>query len=371
MILHVDMDAFFAAVEQRDFPELRGKPVVVGGRPGGRGVVAACSYEARRFGVRSALPMSQALRLCPDAVVRRCRFDVYSQVGQAIRAIFARHASVVEPLSVDEAFLDVAGDGSAAIDAEAVGRRIKAEIAAEHGLTASVGAAPVKFLAKIASDFRKPDGFCLIRPEEVLDFLAPLPVGKLWGVGDATDRRLATLGIRTVGQLRTYPPEVLRQCLGRTGPHLWNLAHGIDPRRVKPRGVCKSVSNETTFATDLTDPAAMCEALRRLTDKVGDRLRKAKAHAAGVSLKIRFGDFRTITRAGRLAEPSDATPALWDAVHAVWNAEAAWRCGPIRLLGVAAIDLSRPKYTQLGLFDREEEEDEAPRTRRAVENVNR
>jgi DNA polymerase-4 len=236
MILHVDMDAFYASVEERDNPRLVGKPVIVGGKPEGRGVVAAANYEIRKFGVHSAMPTSQALRLCPAAIVLPPRMDYYAEISRQIREIFDRYTPLVEPLSLDEAFLDVTGSAGLFGPAVEIGRRIKQHIKQELNLVASVGVAPNKFLAKIASDLNKPDGFLVVEQDRVQEFLDPLPVGRLWGVGRVSNTVLEGFGIRTIGQLRAQSANVLRQKFGKTGDHLWQLAHGIDSRPVVPDG---------------------------------------------------------------------------------------------------------------------------------------
>jgi len=234
MILHVDMDAFYASVEERDRPDLRGRPVIVGGDAERRGVVSAANYAARRYGVHSAMPMATARRLCPHAVYLHPRIGYYAEIAEQIRAIFDRYTPLVEPLSLDEAFLDVTGSGALFGTAVEIGGRIKDEIRRELRLVASVGVAPNKFLAKLASDLEKPDGFVVVEPEGVQAFLDPLPVERLWGVGRVSSEALHRLGIRTVGQLRLWSCEALAARFGQAGQHLWQLAHGIDDRRVVP-----------------------------------------------------------------------------------------------------------------------------------------
>ncbi len=301
-ILHVDMDAFFASVEARERPELRGRPLIVGGTPQGRGVVAAASYEARRFGVHSAMPTATALRLCPKAVVLPPRHGLYSQVSRQIHAVFERYTPQIEPLSLDEAFLDVTGSLRLFGSAETIGREIKREIREELDLVASVGVAPNKFLAKLASDMNKPDGFFQFIPDRIAESLDPLPVTRLWGVGPASARQLERLGIRTVGQLRHYSRQLIARHLGRGGEHLWELAHGIDERPVISEQEAKSVSNETTFANDIDDPASLRGWLSELAEQVGWRLRRQQLAGRTVTIKVRFKDFTTVTRSLSLPE---------------------------------------------------------------------
>lgn len=359
MILHVDMDAFFAAVEQRDHPHLRGKPVLVGGTPDQRGVVAAASYEARPFGVRSAMPMAAALRLCPHAVVQPGRYSVYQEVARQIRAILHRYTPLVEPLALDEAFLDVEGCERSVGDPASIAKSIKKTILDECGLVASVGAAPVKFVAKLASDHGKPDGLVVVEPDQVLDFLAPLPVRRLWGVGEATAKQLARLGVDTIGRLRSTKPEQLTALLGSHGRHLWELANGIDPRRVEARSDPKSVSHETTFATDVCDPAVLEAALHSLTDQVCSRLREQGLAACGATIKIRFADFRTVSRSTHWQDPCDGSQTIWNRVKILWGKEQAWTRSPIRLLGVAATGLTGVENQQPLLFGEQEREKES------------
>lgn len=350
MILHVDMDAFYASIEQRDFPELAGKPVLVGG-PSGRGVVAAASYEARTFGCKSAMPMRHALRLCPDAIVRPPRFSVYHDVSNAIRAILESATPLVEPVALDEAFLDVTHSESCLGPAEEIGRDLKKRIRESTGLVASIGVAPVKFVAKLASDLGKPDGFVVVKADEILDFLTPLPVGRLWGVGPATLPKIQNLGIETIGEVRRFHPDRLEKELGSLGRHIWELAHGIDPRPVVADRDPKSISHEQTFDEDLSDPEELSAELHILIDQVGPRLRAEGMLATNVFLKIRFADFHTITRQASLANPTDETDALWRAVRELWQREHAWARQPIRLLGAGASGLIRPASRQPDLFD--------------------
>jgi DNA polymerase-4 len=349
-ILHVDMDAFYASVEQRDRPELRGKPVIVGGIDG-RGVVCAASYEARPFGVHSAMPMSTARRLCPQAIFLPTRMRYYSQVSRQIRDLFLSFTPLVEPLSLDEAFLDVHGCEGLFGPVPEIARCIKERIKGETGLIASVGVAANKFLAKLASDHGKPDGFVVLRPEQATTFLAPLPVGRIWGVGKKAERRLHALGVRAIGELAALPERVLADHFGASGRHMWRLAHGQDDREVVSDREAKSISTETTFPQDVGDREALRAWLLDLTEHLAARLRHAGLRAHTVELKMRSSDFRTRHRAEALPEPSDATDVLWQSAQALFD-----RCInndllPLRLLGVGATRFTREAAVQGDLFD--------------------
>lgn len=349
-ILHVDMDAFYASVEQRDAPELRGKPVIVGG-VGNRGVVCAASYEARPFGVHSAMPIATARRLCPHAVFLPVRIKHYAMVGRQIREILRSFTPLVEPLSLDEAFLDVHGCEGLFGPAAAIARRIKDRIKAETGLTASVGVAPNKFLAKLASDLRKSDGLVIVPADGVADFLAPLPVGRIWGVGAKAEKRLHALGIRTVGQLAAFPEQVLADHFGAMGRHVWQLAHGQDDRAVVPDREAKSISTETTFAQDIGDREALRAWLLDLTDHLASRLRRADLRARTIEVKMRSSDFRTRHRARALEQATNRTDAIWQAAAAIFDRGLTDDILPARLLGVGASRLTREAVAQGDLFD--------------------
>ena len=294
-ILHVDMDAYYASVEQRDNPELRGKPVAVGGSAA-RGVVAAASYEARAFGVRSALPSVTAKRRCPELIFVKPRFDVYRAVSAQIREIFAEHTDLIEPLSLDEAYLDVTETKTGLPSATATAEAIRAAIREETQLTASAGVAPNKFLAKIASDFRKPDGLFVVRPHQVEAFLTPLPVGRLPGVGKVMEAKLAVLGIATVGELRAFAQAELEQRFGRWGRRLHELAHGIDEHPVQPERLTLQVSAEDTFEHDLLLDELEPH-IRRLAEKAWAGHQRERGRVARtVVLKLKTADFHTLTR---------------------------------------------------------------------------
>ena len=345
-IIHVDMDAFYASVEQRDRPELRGRPVIVGGRPDARGVVCACSYEARVFGVHSAMPASQAYRLCPSATFLRPRMDHYAQISREIRAIFYSVCDRVEPLSLDEAYLDVTENKLSEPLASKLARHLKAEIKRATGLTASAGVGPCKLVAKIASDVNKPDGLLVVPPEDVAGFLAPLPVTRLWGVGPATASRLAELGIKTVADVRGCSASLLEHKLGRYGEVLTRLSWGDDPRSVESSRTPKSRGSETTFQHDVSDLSQLCETLHGLCEGVGAELSGLDLRARTVTLKLRFADFKTITRSCTHESPFAASEQLYRAARALLFAALDPAPQPIRLIGVSASSFALPGEPQ-------------------------
>ncbi len=358
-ILHVDLDAFFAAVEQRDRPELRGRPVIVGGGgPTDRGVVSAASYEARAFGVRSAMPLRTAGALCPDGVFLPVDGRKYAAVSRQVMAILRRFTPLVEPISIDEAFLDVAGTEALFGDATAVAGAIRRAIADELLLTASVGVAATKLVAKIASDLRKPDGLVVVPPGEEADFLAPLPIWRLWGVGPKTRLALEEHGVRTIGDLAALDPAALVRRFGRHGADLTERARGIDRSPVGDGMEAKSVSHEHTFTVDTRDPEELERTLLALSEGVAGRLRAAGLRAATVSVKVRDSHFETVTRQRTLDEPTDLTQVIWQTAMALAVPE--MRGKTIRLLGVAAANLGARE--QLALFEPID-----ARQRRAVE----
>jgi DNA polymerase IV len=298
-IIHIDMDAFFASVEQRDFPEYAGKPIAVGGSSL-RGVVAAASYEARKYGVRSAMPVARALRLCPDLILVKSRFEVYREVSTQIRDIFYRYTDLVEPLSLDEAYLDVTEPKIGPPSALLLARRIKQEIKTETGLTASAGVSFNKFLAKTASDLQKPDGLTLIPPEKAEAFIAGLPIEQFYGVGDATAAKMHALGIRTGADLRIWSEEDLRAHFGKTGSFFYNMVRAQDDRPVRPNRERKSVGAEQTFMADIQEEAELMQRLSGIIDRLTERLARSSASGRTVTLKIKYHDFEITTRSRTL-----------------------------------------------------------------------
>lgn len=294
-IIHVDMDAFYASVEQRDNPELQGKPVAVGGSKR-RGVVAAASYEARQYGVRSAMPSAIAARRCPDLIFVKTRFDVYRDVSRQIRDIFYEYTDLVEPLSLDEAYLDVTENKPGIPSATLIAKEIKARIKEKTGLTASAGISMNKFLAKIASDYRKPDGIFLIHPRKAEPFVEQLPIEKFHGIGQATASKMHSMGIFFGKDLKRYSREELHRRFGKSGSHYYNISRAIDNRPVNPNRIRKSMSAERTFDTDLEDIAAMKEAIDPIIDKVYSLMKDRQIYGKTVTVKVKFSDFELITR---------------------------------------------------------------------------
>lgn len=348
-ILHADLDAFFASVEQLDNPELRGKPVLVGGT-GKRAVVAAASYEARAFGCHSAMPTATALRLCPHAVVVRPSGKRYRELSNAVFEIFESVTPLVEPLSIDEAFLDVTGSIRLLGEPVGIARDIRRRVKETTGLTVSVGVAPNKFIAKLASEMDKPDGLTVIERGRVHEILDPLPVGAIFGVGKAAQERLASLGIRTIGDLRNAPDELIESRLGSFGPHAKRLASGVDDRAVVPDRTAKSVGHEQTFGDDLTDREQIRSILLAQVEQVARRLRRKQRVARTVTLKIRFGDFETITRAHSLESETNRTEDIWRAAEHIFESWASASFRPVRLIGVTTSQLSGEEDSQLHLF---------------------
>ena len=357
-ILHVDLDAFFAAVEQRDRPELRGRPVIVGGGgPNDRGVVSAASYEARKFGVRSAMPLRTAGALCPDGVFVPVDGAKYQAVSRQVMAILRRYTPLIEPISIDEAFLDVTGSRALFGSGADIGRSIRQAIRDELQLTASVGVASTKLVAKIASDLRKPDALVVVEPGDEAAFLAPLAIARLWGIGAQTGLALREYGVATLGQLAAMPVDLLVRRFGKHGATLHDRALGIDDDPVSDPGAAKSVSHEHTFDVDTNDREVIERTLLAMADGVAGRLRDAGLKAGTVQVKIRDSTFRTITRQRTLAEPTDLTDPIWKAALELTRPEI--RGIHVRLIGVGTSNFREP--AQLGLFVEDD------RRRRAVE----
>ncbi len=365
-ILHVDLDAFFAAVEQRDRPELRGRPVIVGGGgPHDRGLVSTASYEARRFGVRSAMPLRTAGALCPDAVFLPVDGRKYAAVSREVMAILRRFTPLVEPVSIDEAFLDVTASEALFGDGQAIARSIKAAVRDEILLTSSVGVATTKLVAKIASDLRKPDGLVVVAPGDEAAFLAPLEVTRLWGVGPRTATALRELGVATIGDLAALPVDHLVRRLGRHGAALHDRALGIDPDPVEDPEAAKSIGHEHTFDTDTNDRDTIERTLLAMAEGVSGRLRRAGLRAGTVAVKIRSSDFRTVTRQRTLAEPTDLTEPIWHTALELARPEL--RGIRVRLIGVTASHLATPH--QLALFA--VEDDRRRRAELAADDIRR
>ena len=351
-ILHVDLDAFFAAVEQRDRPELRGKPVIVGGGgPTDRGVVSAASYEARAFGVHSAMPLRTAAALCPGGIFVPVDGAKYQVVSREVMAILRRFTPLVEPISIDEAFLDVTGSQALFGDGESIGRQIRVAIRDEVHLTASVGVATTKLVAKVASDLRKPDALVVVPPGQEVAFLAPLPITRLWGVGARTAEALREFGVTTIGDLAGLEQAVLERRFGKVGAALGARARGVDPEPVSDRAPAKSIGHEHTFDLDTSDRDVIERTLLAMAEGVAGRLRAAGVKAGTVTVKIRDSTFRTITRQRTLPEPTDLTEPIWRAALELARPEV--RAIRVRLLGVTASNLG--ERVQLQLFSSEGE----------------
>lgn len=356
-ILHADMDAFFASVEQLDDPALRGLPVAVG-NPGRRGVVAAASYEARRFGVRSAMPSSQAKRLCPQLHFAKPRMPRYAALSAAVREIFYRYTPVVEPLSLDEAYLDVAGSLRLFGGMDVIASKLRRDVHDELGLTVSVGGGPGKLVAKIASRRAKPDGVLLVGEDEVRAFLDPLPVREIWGVGGATEDRLLRMGIATIAQLAAADPDQLERQLGSWGPLLHGLARGEDLRSVECDRSRKSYGEENTFAEDAIDDVVLEAVVIAHAETVARRLRRDGRKGRTITLKfrpsVRGGDFRQLTRSETLEHPTDDGAVISRVSWDLWCREEVHP--PLRLVGVTVSGLDGDRPRQLGLFDSERAE---------------
>ncbi|MDP9221062.1 MAG: DNA polymerase IV [Actinomycetota bacterium] len=332
-VLHVDMDAFYASVSLLEHPELRGQPVIVGGN-GTRGVVLSATYEARTYGVHAAMPMSQARRMCPDATILPPDFEAYQEASRGVMALFADVTPMVEPLSLDEAFLDVSGATRRLGSPGRIGQLIRDRVCDEQQITCSVGVAASKFVAKLASSMAKPDGLIVVPPEGVVSFLHPLPVGALWGVGEKTEETLHRLGLRTVGDIAHIPRDTLLRAVGQaTGAHLHELSWGRDPRPVVPAVEERSIGHEETFARDVDDPEVVRRTLLKLAERAAARLRSHDQVARTVSIKVRFADFTTITRAKTLRDATDVGREVYETAKGLYDALGLQRAR-LRLVGV-------------------------------------
>ena len=363
-IMHVDMDAFFASVEQRDDPALQGKPVIVCGKSR-RSVVATASYEARAFGVHSAMPLSQAKRLCPHGCFVAPRFEAYREASDAIHQVMLHYADAYEPISLDEAFLDISGMGSQYPTLGSIGRAIKEEIRSAVHLTASVGIAPNKFLAKMASDMNKPDGLCIIPYGREREVLAPLPVRRLWGVGSVTEKKLLTAGFRTIADIQEAAPEKLSALLGNQGPLLKALSLGIDERPIISSRQVKSIGDESTYEYDLTDRRAIDREIAIHSDIVAQRLRRHDLAARTISLKIRFASFKTIMRSLSLEEGTNLQETIDSACQTLLSRIPLTE--GIRLIGVTASNLGAPLSIPSLFSDKEEKRARAARAMDSIQ----
>ena len=341
-IIHIDMDAFFASVEQKDNPAYRGKPLIVGGNPQSRGVVAACSYEARRFGIHSAMPCAKAVKLCPAAIFVRPRLQRYKEISLQIMSIFRHYTHLVEPLSLDEAFLDVTTNQQNNPSATLLANLIRQQIHRELDLTASAGVSFNKFLAKVASDLNKPDGVSTISPAQAISFLSTLPIGKFFGVGKVTEKKMARLGIKTGGDLRQWEEEKLVSHFGKSGTFLYNIVRAIDHREVQPNRVRKSIGNETTLSHDIDDLEEIRAILTDLSCRIERTLHKVAVGGHTLTLKVRYSDFTTITRSITLKNPVCDGPDILFHIPALLKSTDAGR-RKVRLLGISISNLTTGK----------------------------
>lgn len=350
-IMHIDMDAFFASVEQVDKPELKGKPVIIGGTSNdNRGVVSTASYEARKYGVHSAMPIVEARRLCPKGTFLPGRHERYNEFSEEIFKIFLKYTPLVEKLSIDEAFMDLTGCYRLFGNSFQIGKKIKYDIKNELGLTASVGLAGNKFLAKLASDMNKPDGFFIIKENQVDEILEPLPVNKIWGVGKKTEKILKHKGIDTIARLRKISQNQLSKLLGNNGKKLYYLARGIDNRKVEVNNIIKSISHEETYQENLIDKNKIMASLMRMSSKVSRRLRLKEFLGNTIAIKVRYGDFTTYTRRITLSTYTNDIDKIYQAGLYLLEKEQLWS-KPIRLLGIGVSNLSKNKQNQLSLFN--------------------
>jgi len=351
-IIHVDMDAFFASVEQRDFPHLRGQPVIVGGPTTGRGVVCAASYEARKFGIHSAMAMKIAVQKCPHAHVMPVRSKVYGEISRQIHQIFLSFTPHIEPLSIDEAFLDVTGSKPLFGTAQTIGKAIQKKIFEETNLVASVGISHNKFLAKLASDLDKPNGFVIIDKASTQEILDPLNIKRIWGVGKVTTNKLNQIGIQTIYDLRNYPSDQLHKIMGNQTDHLKALAHGKDLRSVVPASERKSISKDHTFEKDIADNQILLNTLFDQLQHIATMLRREKRYAKTVTIKIRNHLFQTVTRSCSLENPSDETELFWQTAKILFQKYQQTNHAPTRLIGIGLSQLSADQTgVQLSLFE--------------------
>ena len=367
-IIHLDMDAFYAAVEVLDDSDLRGKPVIVGGSKE-RGVVSSASYEARKFGIHSAQPVAVAMRLCPQGIFRPVRMWRYIEISKQIFEIFKRFSPLVEPLSLDEAFVDVTGSIRLFGPPEVIARKIKQQVVAEMGLTVSAGVAPTKFIAKIASDIQKPDGLTIVPDGRVEEFLGPLPIEKLWGVGEATRNTLAHLGVKTIGDLACISRELLDRKLGKHGLHLYLLARGVDEREVETERQIKSIGHEETYREDILDMAVVRRVILSLATRVARRLRGHGFVGKTVTLKVKYHDFVQITRSVTLKEPTDDGREIFQSCcDQLEKTEVGNR--PVRLFGISLSQLeAADEERQLALFEETPETPKRKRLNRALDTI--
>tara|TARA_R110001592_G_scaffold77487_2_gene233228 strand:- start:50521 stop:51687 length:1167 start_codon:yes stop_codon:yes gene_type:complete len=350
------MDAFYASIEERDHPELQGQPIIVGGRAEHRGVVSAANYPARKFGVHSAMPMKTARQLCPQAHFFPVRMSDYAEVSQSLQKIFRKYTPLVEPLSLDEAFLDVSGSQLLFGNGREIAASIKQEVRHNLQLIASVGVAPNKFLAKIASDADKPDGLVVVEPDKIQEFLDPLPVSRVWGIGKMATQRFNRLGIQTISQVRVLEPKILTELFGEQGLHLWNLSQGLDERAVIPERQAKSISRETTFSSDVNDLEILRIILMDLVEDVSRRLRKNKLRGKTIQLKIRYDDFSTFTRSITVSQPTDLTREIEQSALLMLDQKLPERPLSIRLIGVGVTGFQSGSQHQKSLFDEEDQQ---------------
>ena len=360
MIIHADMDAFYVSVELLDKPQLHGKPVAVGGPSRTRGVISAANYIARQFGVHSALPCAIATRRCPDLVLLNPRISVYAEYSKKIKEIFRNYTPIIEPLALDEAFLDTAGCEKLFGTPEAIGRKIKEDIKSKLGLTVSIGIAPNKFIAKIASDVQKPDGFVIVNKNEIQSFLDPLPITRIWGIGKVSSTNLNKLGIYKIADLRQLPRTQLEEWFGKHGIHLWQLAHGIDDRKVVTDGQAKSISHETTFDVNLENVETIQSQLMHLTEQVTARLRHSQLTGRTITVKVRYADFKTITRSHSIATATNNTNQIWKVVKNTLLPKIDLKRQGIRLLGVGVSQFNEDEASvteQIDMFQQQNRKD--------------